>query len=171
MKSLRERFWTKVQKSNGCWEWVGTKTPEGYGVIRAGINHPWFRKRRMMAHRLSYELAFGEFDQELCVLHHCDNPSCVRPSHLFLGTHADNIRDKCAKERQARGLTHGTHTHPESIARGERQGSHKLTSAQVCEIRKRHAGGETQAAIARAYNVTRSCIGGIVRRQEWRWLD
>ena len=170
MKTLRERFWAKVRKTDECWEWIGSKNPKGYGLIRAGVNHPWFRKRRMMAHRLSYELAFGEFDQELCVLHHCDNPSCVRPSHLFLGTQADNIRDKCSKDRQARGASHGTHTHPKSIARGERQGSHKLSRIQVREIREAHAKGQTQISLAKAYDVSRPCIAGIVYRKQWRWL-
>jgi hypothetical protein len=85
-----ERFWNKVYKTESCWLWVGAKTPKGYGQFC----HEGKIRR---AHRLAYVLAFGEIPAELFVCHKCDNPSCVRPKHLFLGTNRDNVMDAIAK--------------------------------------------------------------------------
>lgn len=88
---LSERFWPKVLKGDGCWEWQGARTPKGYGLIRldGGL---------VYAHRVSWLLAKGD-PGELHVLHHCDNPCCVRPDHLFTGTRADNMQDMVRKGR------------------------------------------------------------------------
>lgn len=88
---MEERFWAKVDKSsdpNGCWIWTAWTSSEGYGVIGqpGGL-------RKMYAHRYSAALHFGMFDQRLLVLHHCDNPPCVNPGHLYLGTKSDNGKD------------------------------------------------------------------------------
>jgi len=91
-----ERFWNKVNKSMLCWEWTASKLSNGYGQVWFGPRHD---RKKMLAHRLSYELAFEEIPDGMCVLHKCDNKSCVNPSHLFLGTHRDNISD-CLKKRR-----------------------------------------------------------------------
>jgi hypothetical protein len=90
--TVEERFWAKVRTSKGCWEWTAC-TRNGYG--RLGLNGGVAD-----AHRLSWEMHYGQIPNGLCVLHHCDNRLCVRPDHLFLGTRGDNIADMDAKGRR-----------------------------------------------------------------------
>ena len=89
---LGDRFGTKVQSGSGCWEWTGTRTKRGYGQLGVSGKTKW-------AHRVSWEINNGPIPDGLFVCHHCDNPPCVRPSHLFLGTHQDNMRDMAEKGR------------------------------------------------------------------------
>ena len=88
--TTEERFWAKVAKSEGCWEWQGA-TIDGYGSF-------WENKRGIRAHRYSYRLHYGPFDERLVVRHSCDNPKCVRPEHLRLGTSSDNMRDRTERK-------------------------------------------------------------------------
>jgi hypothetical protein len=90
--SVVERFWSKVVKSDGCWEWTAC-TNTGYGIFALRRNG----KRQILAHRFSYELANGPISDGLYICHRCDNPLCIRPDHLFAGTQADNMRDQSEK--------------------------------------------------------------------------
>ena len=133
-ESDKERFWSKVNKNaSGCWLWIGSMADSGYGAFS-------FARKTHGAHRASWMLHFGSIPYGLCVLHNCpdgDNPLCVNPGHLWLGTHQDNSDDMIAKGRSscseahsaiilrvvARGDRNGSRTHPESLARGNRHGS------------------------------------------------
>ena len=169
-----ERFWSKVDKSQGqgpggdCWVWTAHLNKLGYGQFWMGCRDSG---NQYMAHRVAYVISIGDIPKWIFVLHTCDNPSCVNPTHLWLGTALDNARDRDEKgrgsrgdehysrvrpellarglrngrhtkpERTARGSRHGSHTKPESVGRGAANGRAILTEAQVLEIRKRHAGG------------------------------
>jgi HNH endonuclease/Helix-turn-helix domain of resolvase len=156
---LSVRFWAKVRKSDGCWEWTGAHRPNGYGSIQ--IND-----EAHSTHRVSWELTHGLIPHGLCVLHRCDNPACVRPDHLFLGTHQDNTIDALQKERRG-GDRHWLRKNPKAVA-GERNPAAKLTPTQVAEIRQRHAqGGITQRTLAREYGVSKSTVSYVVTGHTW----
>lgn len=146
------RFWAKVDRSGeGCWNWGGYCRPNGYGEV-------WVCGKRMLPHRVAIWLSTGEWPGELDVCHHCDNPSCVRPDHLFLGTHADNMRDMAQKGRANGGGL-----------KGERNGRAKLTLADVNSIRAKWAeGGRTLAGLGREYDVSYVNIRYIVQGKRWR---
>lgn len=148
--SVAERLWSRVDKGHGCWLWRGYVTAAGYGQMGAGLTH-----------RVSYELTYGPIPTGLEICHSCDTPNCVRPDHLFIGTHAENMADMAIKNRSNYGR------HPESIKRGEQVGTSILTSAQVIEIRLQHKAGMTQAQLARQYRVTASCIYDVIKRKNW----
>ncbi len=96
---LTERFWEKVQITSGCWLWLGGFHRAGYGQINAGAPNP----RMILAHRVAWELTLGPIPNGLLVLHYCDNPPRVNPSHLFLGTQRDNVKDMMQKGRNRSG--------------------------------------------------------------------
>ena len=144
-RDVLRRFWDKVEKSDGCWEWMGYRNPKGYGHFRA-------RGRARLAHRVSWEIHHGEDPGDLCVLHKCDNPSCVRPDHIELGTIATNQRQMVARGRSARGV---------------RNWKAKLDPDKVREIR-RLAQRHTYRDVARMFDTTCSTISNIVNRKEWR---
>src|SRR5229473_531412 len=96
---LVERFWSKVRKSDGCWEWIAGKHRFGYGIIRDGGRG----SRMRTAHRISWEFHNGSIPAGLWVLHRCDNPQCINPDHLFLGTQFDNMTDAARKGRIRNG--------------------------------------------------------------------
>jgi len=152
------RLWSRVVKEaepDGCWAWTGNRDPNGYG--RIAYRRPGTAKLQpFLVHRLSWELSYGPIPKGLSVLHSCDRPSCVRPSHLSLGTRADNARDAVRK---------GRHT------RGERVASAKLTDEQVLFIHRRYAeGGITQKALAAMFGVVQSTIQAIINGRRWRHL-
>lgn len=147
---LAERFWAKVRKTDGCWWWTGATVASGYGSVgvRSYVTRP--------AHVVAYELATGQVIPRgggLYVCHHCDNRLCVRPGHLFLGTHTDNQRDMVAK---------GRHQH------GERHAQARLTADDVQGIRRRAAEGWSSKTIAAAYGVSRHHVGAIIAGRFWR---
>ena len=150
-----ERFWTKVQKGDGCWEWMASKDTKGYGQFWVeGATHPW------KAHRVAYLLEYGVNPDKQFVCHRCDNPACVRPDHLFLGTHIDNMQDMKRKGR-AGGFN-------KRIPAGESNPRAKLCIADVFEIRRLYsARTHTQVELARQFGIGQSQISRIVRGEEW----
>lgn len=100
-----DSFWSLVDKTGDCWTWLGAKTDRGYGVIAVG-------RKQHRAHRLAWELTNGAIPDGMFVCHHCDNPSCVRPDHLFIGAPLDNTLDMVAKGRHAHGDRHWTRINP-----------------------------------------------------------
>jgi len=170
------RFWAKVQKSDGCWEWRGARFQRGAGAARV-LTYGMFTvgPRDIPAHRYSWEMHSGPIPAGLFVLHHCDNPPCVNPEHLFIGTAADNSRDMVAKGRQsranahpARGDANGARRHPDRLHRGEANGVAILTAAKVRDIRARLAAGSSHASVARDFGASKATIGKIARRETWQ---
>lgn len=162
-RTLKERFQEKVQlpEGEGCWLWIGARDAKGYGMIGSGHGGPNLR-----AHRASWELHYGSIPPELQVCHHCDNPSCVRPDHLFLGTRSDNLQDASRKGRL------NFQKDPTKRPRGSRHGAAKLNESQVVTIRARYAaGGILQRELADEYGVTNKDISLIVLRKRWSHID
>lgn len=163
-----QRFWSHVTFSDGCWEWTGyiDKGGNRYGSIK--IN-----RFPIKAHRFSWFIHFGQIPEGVLVCHDCDNPRCVRPDHLFLGTSADNSADMKAKARTLTGDRHPTRTHP-GLARGEKNSNAKLTDDDIRAIRREyvHVGMGQNNPIARAlaarFGVDRQTIYGIGTGKTWR---
>lgn len=163
----KQRFWLKVDKHEDdlCWEWQGQIGSAGYGVFCVS-------SKPVSAHRYSWELSNGPIPEGMFICHSCDNPRCVNPAHLFLGTPLDNSLDMIAKGRGCTGDRNPMRIHPDRRARGERQGAHKLTDKQVLEIRQRYADGETnQTRLAAEYGVYRTTIARIVNGKHWTHLN
>lgn len=135
---------------NDCWQWQGNIGTNGYGRGSCG-------GKTFAAHRVSYELHRGSIPDGMMVLHKCDNPTCINPDHLFLGTDADNMQDKIEKGRA-------------NFLVGERVYNARLTSGQVIEIRRLSKQGISQSRIARQFGVSTSAIGSIVSRKNWKHI-
>ncbi len=158
-QQIVDRFWARVQKSDGYLIWTGKRYQSGYGGLIVS-------KKQIYAHRFSWMVTNGEIGK-LLVLHKCDNPQCVRPDHLFLGTDKDN-----AVDRMAKGRPQGRQLHPENYPRGENVPNSKLTWDQVREIRAAYKHGNTsQRRLAKQYGVSKPTIQRIVRNQQWKEIN
>lgn len=161
-KPITERFWSRVETSDGCWLWTGGIGGGGYGAF-------YFHGRQQQAHRVAWELTNGPIPDGMIICHHCDNRRCVRPDHLFLGTHRDNTDDMVAKGRQRQGANHPMHLHPEYAPRGNGHGRAKLTEDIVRIARNRYQRGErTITELARDYGVSDTAMGHAVKRKHWK---
>jgi hypothetical protein len=160
-----DRFWSRVDKTDGCWLWTGGIFSSGYGLLKVS-------GRMLRVHRFSYELHFGPIPDGMYVCHRCDVRNCVNPRHLFLGTNADNMRDAAQKGRVASGDRSGLRLHPESAPRGERNRHAKLTEEGVRMIRMLYSTGRyTLQDLAESFGVRSLAIGRIVRRKTWRHIE
>lgn len=150
-------FWEKVEKTEACWLWKASRTHngEGYGQFR-------WEQRSVDAHRVSWIIAHGEIPAGINVLHSCDNPVCVRPDHLFLGTDQDNVDDMLAK---GRGRFPGM---PKGTLAGSKNPASKLTAAMVAKIRERAQAGELRELIAASFSVSESQVNRIVQGRAWK---
>lgn len=174
----RKQFMVQVEKrASGCWEWTGARFPFGHGrCTHFG--------RTMGTHRVAWLLFRGGIPTGKCVLHKCDNPPCVNPDHLYIGTKADNVRDaetrgrarhpagdangsRTKPHRRAHGERNGSVTHP-GIRKGARNGRAKLSGGDVQNIRMSYAAGARQTDLAETYGVSQSTISSIVRLETWQ---
>lgn len=148
--NLHERFMAKVEKTESCWVWTARKTCQGYGRISVGnVNK--------LAHRVAFELFAGDVPNGLHVLHSCDNPSCVNPSHLWLGTNNDNVADKMKKGRA-----------PSHV--GEKNGNSRLTPEDVLAIRIEFNSGISRDELSRNYGIAAQYVNQIAAKKVWRHL-
>lgn len=152
----RERFWGKVLRGapDDCWEWQGSRarTNWPYGHFR-------FRGHTKTTHRLSYALHYGAIPEGMFVCHRCDNPPCVNPAHLFVGTHTDNVRDMHSKGRAATTCTEGS-----------KNGHTTMDEDAVRSIRARYRLGESQSAIARDLGISQTTVSLMVLRRTWKHI-
>lgn len=145
-----DRFWSKVDKNGPtvrpelgpCWVWVGTRYTNGYGQAAAR------GRAERIAHRVSWALTFGSVPDDLWVLHRCDNPPCVRPDHLYLGTGTDNAHDMWDRNR-----------HPRTA---------RLTESDVAQIRAAAARGVSRQELAHRYGVQYMTITDVIWRRTWK---
>lgn len=155
----RARFWrkAKVGNPNECWPWLSLVFNDGenYGQVKFGVgSKDQYIVHKFRAHRVAYFLTHGILPDDMCVCHTCDNPICVNPTHLFLGTNRKNIQDRNNKQRDAKG---------------ERHGMHKLTEEQVLEIRKIYSSQKISlSALGRAFGISHTHVSFIIKRQSWK---
>ncbi len=156
---------------SGCWEWQKYRTIAGYGQLR-------FRGRTTAAHRLAWELANGPIPEGLHVLHHCDNPPCCNPAHLFTGDDQANAQDAVRKGRHSsmvhpesrpRGSGHYSRRRPERLTRGESFWSAKMTDAKVREARRVYAsGGISMQRVATMFDLGPWAMREILQFRSWK---
>lgn len=146
----QSRFWSNVEKSEtGCWLWTAGRRDGRYGQF---CKH----RRGQPAHRVAYEIANGPVPVGMWVLHHCDNPPCVRPDHLFLGKHKDNMKDRHEKGRYAVG-----EAHHDAV----------LTEESVRAIRSEYrTGSTTYLALGKKFGISKSVVGAVIRRDTWKHI-
>lgn len=156
------RFWSKVRTSATCWEWTASKRAKGYGAfVWAGPSGEVVQGR---AHRYSWMLHRGAIPAGACVLHTCDNPACVNPEHLWLGSKADNNRDMCMKGRHVSG---GTHCGRGNYKIGEQHHNAKLTSDAVNKLREDRKAGLSFSQLAKKYGIALSTAFRTAKGISW----
>lgn len=167
---LRAKFdarWTEDPET-GCWVWHGTINNRGYGRFYIFGNY------HRGANRVSLEFQLGRLlERHEWALHNCpgtNNKRCVNPAHLYVGTHADNVRDALERGEYPRGDASAPRRHPESARRGELNHCARLTAAQVVDIRARYAAGEHQIPMAAEFGITQAAISAIITRKNWKHL-
>lgn len=148
--TLKARFDVYTKRKPGCWEWIGYRDPNGYGRMDVG-------DRPMLAHRVSYLVHYGSIPDGMAVLHKCDEPKCVNPEHLFLGTQADNVRDMHAKGRARK-----------RALRGSEHGMAKLDGKKVRAIR---AWQGPLKVIAERYGITAATACDVRKRKTWKHIE
>ena len=157
---LTVRLWSRVDMSagpGGCWLWLGGVNSNGYGMIRREPEGNAIRGIKTTTHRVAWDLTHGPIAQGLHVCHRCDNPRCVNPAHLWLGTHAQNLADMKTKGR---------------AARGDRSGTARLDSRQVQVIKRLLFLGHCSAAeISALLGVSSAAIDSIRNEKTWRHID
>lgn len=147
----KQRFWDKVRKTKGCWDWTASKVGEGYGGF--SLKH-----KSYLAHRISWVIRYGTIPKGMCVLHRCDNKICVNPKHLWLGTKGDNNRDRDKKGRGA-------------DRRGENHPMVELTERKILEIRKLYkVENVVQEELAKRFNISRPHISSIINKRRWKHI-
>lgn len=153
------------EPTSGCWLWLGSTTPNGYGLMKSR------GKKGRLAHRFALEEATGKQPPPtIFACHRCDNRGCVNPAHLFWGTHTDNVRDMESKGRAVHpaGDANPLRANPRLAARGERHGRTKFGADAAECIRQARAQGVKLKALAERYGVTMSCISRIGRGTSWK---
>ena len=162
MKTIEERFWSKVDKTGDCWLWTAARSRDGYGQFK-------FDGQMRLAHRVVWTLsADSPPPAGIEVCHKCDNPSCVNPEHLFLDTHLGNMQDMVHKKRSCRGSARMEVSKAAGLV-GARHYRAKLNEDDVREIRRAHAAGEsTIAQLSLHYSIAQGQICGIVKRNKWK---
>jgi hypothetical protein len=153
-RPIEIRFWEKVKRAapSECWLWIGSLNADGYGMLAGGQDRPDVNLLR--AHRVSWEINRGQLSADQHVLHHCDNPQCVNPKHLFLG---DQVSNNADRDRKGRGGDRS----------GERNGRTVVTDQQVAEIRAEYAkGGISQLALGAKYEISEVQVWRIVNRYQ-----
>ncbi len=149
---LEERFWPRVEKSDYCWLWMGPRQLSGHGLIgKGGRSGGMFG-----AHRVSWMLANGPIPSGMCVCHSCDNPPCVNPAHLFLGTQADNLADMRRKNR------HGKFNHRSAMEKVS-----VLSMESASAIRSLGSEGVPSAEIARIYGISQAHARRVIIGKSW----
>jgi hypothetical protein len=162
---LASNFWAKVEKSDGCWLWRGA-------VVRGGLGYGRFslpNQESSTAHRVAWEFVNGPIPDGLIVRHVvCRNPLCVRPEHLALGTHRDNMNDRERDGMTASGERHGSRTHPERVPRGERAAHAKLTTDEVVRLIDGSVeAGKTTTQLAAEFGISRPAVRAIIEGRNW----
>lgn len=162
-RPVSERFWQKVKKTDGCWNWSGALDSHGYGQLYNG-------KTYELVHRLSWRLHRGPIPRRKFICHHCDNKICVNPLHLYVGDHKTNMRDRTIRKRHWADVRPDEfREHAKTIGRlaprrfGENNPAAKLTDAEVAEIRASNLG---LTVLAREYGVCYQHIWNLKTRRE-----
>jgi len=167
--SLREKLekYTLRSDQENCWIWIGPKFRYGYGKLDLCVNH---KNKTFSAHRCAWENAFGPIPTGLLVCHRCDNPLCVNPDHLFLGTNKENSQDMVLKGRSLKGDKNPLRIHPELVRRGELIHTSVIKECDVHMIRKMYSKSMSVKEIAYKLGVTKKIVYNVLGGRAWAWL-